>query len=138
MISRSPQETKKIVASLAKTLKNPQTLALYGNLGSGKTTFVQFLAESLGVKARVTSPTFVLLRSYWLENKPWSSLHHFDLYRTKSLADAQTTGISEILKEENVLVAIEWPEVIEDLLPASTLRIHLKNLGGETREIEIN
>src|SRR5690242_17463925 len=113
MISKSERETKKIAADLVKKLPGPAVLALYGKLGGGKTTFVHGLAESLGIKERILSPTFVLLRSYFLDDPRFAKLHHFDLYRMENEEAAKTSGIEEILKENNSLVVIEWPEKIE-------------------------
>ncbi len=137
-ISKSAQETKDIAQKLAQSLREPTVLALYGELGSGKTTFLQALAEKLGVNQRVLSPTFVLLRSYPLQNQAFSVFHHLDLYRTTTKADALTSGIEEILAQKGALVAIEWPETIEDILPNYTRKIRFKKLGEEEREIEIS
>jgi tRNA threonylcarbamoyladenosine biosynthesis protein TsaE len=136
VIASSREDTKQFAFQLARGFNSPQVLALYGDLGSGKTTFVQFLAEALAIEARIISPTFVLLRSYLVQNKPFKNLHHFDLYRVRDKASALTSGIEEILKNKDSIVVIEWPEVIEELLPKETLRIRFKNLGGDKREIE--
>jgi tRNA threonylcarbamoyladenosine biosynthesis protein TsaE len=135
MISNSPEETKKFAWQIFEKLAGRRVLALYGELGSGKTSFVQGLAEKLGIEKRVLSPTFVFLRSYPLKNQKFKTFHHLDLYRANNLKDALSTGIEEILEEENSLIAIEWPEVIERLLPEETGRVRFRKIDDERREI---
>jgi len=91
-------------------------LALSGDLGSGKTSFVQGLARGLGIKERVQSPTFVLLNIY-------PGLYHFDLYRLKNSEDFMGLGFHEYFEKEGIC-AIEWPDRIQDILPAKTIYIH--------------
>lgn len=134
---KSAQATKSFARKLVKDLKNNCVLALYGDLGSGKTTFVQGLAEGLGVKKRVLSPTFVFQRTYNLESQKYQKLHHIDLYRLSSIADAHTIGIEEVLSERDALIAIEWPEIIEEILPKETIRIRFKKIAEDEREITV-
>ena len=109
-ITNSAKETKEVAKNLSKTLKAPRLLALYGNIGSGKTTFVQGLAAGLGIKKRVLSPTFVFIREYQLDNN--GMFYHVDLYRLDSNRDIATIGLSDILKTKNAIIAIDWPEKI--------------------------
>lgn len=134
-ISSSVDETKNFAKNIAMDLKTPQLIALYGNLGSGKTTFVQGLAAGLGIKKRVLSPTFVFVREYQLDNK--KMFFHVDLYRLDSSRDIATIGLSDILKTRNAIIAIEWPEKIEKLLPASTIKINFDTTGEKSRKIVV-
>ena len=134
-ISSSVDETKNFAKNIAMDLKTPQLIALYGNLGSGKTTFVQGLALGLGIKKRVLSPTFVFVREYQLDNK--KMFFHVDLYRLDSSRDIATIGLSDILKTRNAIIAIEWPEKIEKLLPASTIKINFDTTGEKSRKIVV-
>ena len=134
-ISSSVDETKNFAKNIAMDLKTPQLIALYGNLGSGKTNFVQGLAAGLGIKKRVLSPTFVFVREYQLDNK--KMFFHVDLYRLDSSRDIATIGLSDILKTRNAIIAIEWPEKIEKLLPASTIKINFDTTGEKSRKIVI-
>ena len=134
-ISSSVDETKNFAKNIAMDLKTPQLIALYGNLGSGKTTFVQGLALGLGIKKRVLSPTFVFVREYQLDNK--KMFFHVDLYRLDSSQDIATIGLSDILKTKNAIIAIEWPEKIEKLLPASTIKINFDTTGEKSRKIVV-
>lgn len=129
--TQSSLKTNKLGQQIAKTLKPGATLALYGELGAGKTTFVQGLAKGLGVKGSVNSPTFVMV-------KPYGRLVHVDLYRVKSVQDAESTGLRDYLGSPNHIVVIEWPEKIEEILPENTKRVYFKTKNETDREITID
>lgn len=137
MLSKSDSETKGFAKQLIHQLKGPTILALVGELGAGKTTFVQGIAQELGIEKRVLSPTFVFLRSYQLSDQRFKTFHHFDLYRCATPEDAKGIGLVEIVKENNSLIVIEWPEVARKLLPSSTKWINFKKIGENEREIEL-
>lgn len=113
---------------LAKKLHGGEILALSGNLGSGKTTFTQALAKSLGVSKSVTSPTFVIMQQYKTklktkDKKPvW--LYHLDLYRANSFAEIEDLGLKELWGRPEVITVIEWSEKIVKHLPQKSIRIH--------------
>lgn len=136
-ITDSATETKEFARKFAKKLKKPTIVTLYGHLGSGKTTFIQGLTQGLGIKKRVLSPTFVFVRSYSLNSNDLNKFHHVDLYRLESEDDVETVGLKEILEDKNSIIAIEWPEKIVHLLPKSTIKIVLKNLGENKRKITL-
>ena len=138
MLSKSDTETKEFARNFVSNLKGPTVLALEGELGAGKTTFVQGIAQELGVEKRVLSPTFVFLRSYSLKNTKFKKFHHFDLYRCVSLEDVKSIGFAEVLGDEDSLVVIEWPEVAQTLLPKNTVWVRFKKLGENEREIEVS
>ena len=135
-ITNSPEESKELAKQLSKELKSPRLIALYGNLGSGKTTFIQGLAEGLGIKKRVLSPTFVFIREYDLSSK--RKFYHVDLYRLDSERNAETIGLSDIFTDNGAIAAIEWPEKIENLLPAGTMKINFSTVSENKRKIEIS
>ncbi len=137
MILNSAESTKQFAKELLTKLGNKNIIALEGSLGSGKTTFVQGLAEGLGIKKRVLSPTFVFLRSYKLENQPFSVFHHFDLYRCETLEDVKSTGLEEVLLDKDCLIAIEWPEIAKEILPENTVWLKFKKIAENSREIEV-
>ena len=85
-------------------------VGLSGNLGAGKTTFVQAVAKHLGVKGRITSPTFVIMKSYKLKAKNYKLLFHLDAYRLKNEKELLHLGWEEIINNKDHLVFIEWPE----------------------------
>ena len=129
-ITKSTEETKKLAIELAKKTKKGSVLALYGDLGSGKTTFTRFFVEALGLKNRVQSPTFVVARKYGYVN-------HVDLYRLTSEEEARDIGIEEMLVDKNMITLIEWPEIINNLLPKETVKIYFEYIDENTRKITI-
>jgi tRNA threonylcarbamoyladenosine biosynthesis protein TsaE len=112
-----------------------RVLALHGELGSGKTAFVKALGRELGVKEEITSPTFVVMKLYPLdENKDWNALAHLDAYRIEDIDEMRPLRFGELLLERNTLIAIEWAENIEALLPKEALHMHI-DIEGEKRII---
>lgn len=107
VVSRSPEQTRALASKFAKSLKGGEVLALEGNLGSGKTTFVKGLGQGLGIKEKVRSPSFLLVRPYLLPRKN-RVLYHFDLYRIGKTQDLQELGFADILNDPRNIVAIEW------------------------------
>ena len=142
IISKSPQQTKKIAQNLAKNLKGGEILGLVGDLGGGKTTFVQGLAQSLGIEERITSPTFIMLREYPIPHQPINQLSHqlhlihIDLYRFKNSAEIQTLGLQDYLGRKENICVIEWAEKIKDLLPKNTQWIEFDFVDQNTRQIK--
>lgn len=135
------KETQKLGFEFAKELKGGEVIALYGDLGSGKTTFVQGLAEGLGVERPIISPTFIILRTYQIGTRDKGTgirnFYHVDLYRINSAEDVQSLGLLELLEDPNNIVAIEWPDKIENLLPVDRIDITFKYLEDDKREIRI-
>lgn len=121
VLSRSPAQTRRAAAGLLAKLPRRVTLALHGDLGSGKTCFVQGLAAALGVKRTVTSPTFVIANEY-KGNRP---LYHVDLYRLASSREAAGAGIEEYTATDGI-TAIEWAERADDILPPDTVHIRFE------------
>jgi len=123
IITKSAQETQDLGAKIGFDLKEGnlknRVFCLYGDLGAGKTTFIQGLAKGLGIKKRITSPTFVFVRKYALEkNKSnLTSLFHIDLYRIENFKESKGLGLEEMMEDKQALVVIEWPEKIKEILP---------------------
>jgi len=136
VITKSAQETKDLGKKIATDLKGGETLALTGDLGSGKTTFIQGFAEGLGIKDRIISPTFILMRKYSYSKL---NFYHIDFYRLENNLEneVKNLGIDDTWGKENNIVAIEWAEKIKDLLPKGTIQLSFENLGEENRKILI-
>jgi tRNA threonylcarbamoyladenosine biosynthesis protein TsaE len=127
----SPGETLALGERLAAFLQPGDVLALYGDLGAGKTHLVKGLARGLGADpADVSSPTFTLVNEYATD----PPLYHLDVYRIERLSELQEIGVEELLSGEGICV-IEWPERMEPLLPPHTLRLRLHHLDGTRRRI---
>lgn len=128
-------ETQAIGEALAAAIRPGQVIALRGDLGTGKTTFVQGLARGLGVRSRVSSPTFVLVNEY--TGADGVRLAHVDTYRLGSLAlgEAKDIGLEELLEDGDAVVAIEWADRVAALLPSDYLLVELRY--GETEEERI-
>lgn len=134
ILSKSVEETKNIAANFAAELNGGDVISLSGNLGSGKTTFVQGLAEGLGVGKKVTSPTFVIIKEYsTIKN---FSLVHVDLYRISSYSEAESAGLSSYLGENNKVCVVEWGEKISEFLPDKTKFLKFRFVNENTREIK--
>ena len=135
--SSSFQSTKEYGAALARFIlergprsKGAVVIALSGNLGAGKTTFMQGFLKACGVRKGGTSPTFILVHAYRLKKMPFVGLQHCDLYRIKSVKELKQLGFYEIINNEDNIVCIEWPERIKKYLPKSTIWIDMKHVGN--------
>ena len=125
-----PDAARQVAAVLART--NLLIVALEGEMGAGKTTFVRALAAALGVADDVSSPTFSLVNEYRDgRNQP---VYHFDFYRIESLDEAERIGASEYF-DSGYLCLIEWPGRVAELLPKPYLEITVSVAGDESREI---
>jgi tRNA threonylcarbamoyladenosine biosynthesis protein TsaE len=109
-------------------------VAFYGDLGSGKTTFIQGLAKGLGITRRIISPTFIIARHYQIKN---GSFYHIDLYRTESKHDLLSVGLDQIIEDKTNIVALEWAEKIGEMLPNKRVEINFEYLGDNKRKIII-
>jgi len=127
-------QTINLGKEIAKAIKSGTIITLHGNLGAGKTTFVQGLAKGLGIKKRVVSPTFVLVRSYILDGG--RKFHHIDLYRIELKKDIKKLGIAELFEDKNNIIAIEWPEKINNL-PKKRIDVFFEYLSDTKREIRV-
>ncbi len=128
----SPAGTLALGERLAAHLRPGDVLALYGDLGAGKTHLVRGLARGLGGDPDdVSSPTFTLVNEY-ATHPP---LYHLDAYRIERLDELERIGVEEYLYGEGLCV-VEWPERLEPLLPPHTLRLRLTHLGGDRRRVE--
>ena len=132
--TESPDETARLGRELGGRLQRGDVVALYGDLGSGKTHFAKGICSGLGINPdHVTSPTFALINEYSRGPVP---VYHFDTYRLKSLEEFMALGYEDYFESEGVCI-IEWPEPIESLLPSDAIRVRLQHLGNDRRLVEI-
>ena len=111
-----------------------RVFAFYGKMGAGKTTFIKFICEALGVEDVVTSPTFAIVNEYVDGNG--EPVYHFDFYRIKNLREACDIGCEEYFYS-GYPCFIEWPELVEELLPEDTISVHVEVLENEARRITV-
>ena len=112
---------------------NHKVLAFYGSMGAGKTTFVKALCEELGVEDVITSPTFAIVNEY--THGTGNPIFHFDFYRIKKLEEVYDMGYEEYLYSGD-LCLMEWPELIEDILPEDTMRVVITENSDGSRTVE--
>ena len=113
-----------------------RVVAFYGSMGAGKTTFIRALCEELGVTDVVTSPTFAIVNEYEVDRAEGFSIFHFDFYRIKRLEEVYDMGCEDYFYGSS-LCLIEWPELIEELLPDDCLRVTIRVLDDGSREISV-
>ena len=116
-----------------KETAGSRLLAFYGQMGSGKTTFIRALCSEMGVTDTVTSPSFTLINEYQCPGRP--PVYHFDFYRIKKITEVLDFGIEEYFDSDSPCL-MEWPELIEPLLPADTLRLLITVADDGSRVIE--
>ena len=152
IITHSSQETAAIGQELADYLvkvhssqytvhsrgqkKVASIVCLYGELGSGKTTFVQGFARGLGITARLLSPTFVIVRRYHLRQY-FRFLYHIDCYRLSSAFEQKALGLSEIFADSNSVVAVEWADTLGRLLPRKRIDVHFTVENNESHRAKV-
>ena len=145
IVTNSFEETQQAGIIFAKSLLDkhaPLVILLFGDLGAGKTTFMQGLAKGLGITRRLISPTFIIVRKYEIPGSKTQDvrikqLYHIDLYRTQTVNDLKSLGIKEILQQKDAIVAIEWPEKLGELSPKNRWEITFTTLGENARSIII-
>lgn len=118
--------------------KNAKVIALVGNLGAGKTTFTQGFLKALGVKRRVISPTFLIIRPYDIKAGDYSRAFHIDCYRLNNSIELLSLGLREILKNPENIVLIEWPELIKGELPKDTKWIQIEHPEKGTHRMVVS
>ena len=109
--------------------------AFYGSMGAGKTTFIKAVCECLGVTDIITSPTFAIVNEYRTESDA-RLIYHFDFYRIKKLEEVYDMGYEDYFYS-NALCFLEWPELIEELLPADACKVTIRTNADGSREIEM-
>jgi len=147
ILSKSAEETKKIAADLAKEIaksgsennKNAVVIALEGELGAGKTTFVQGFAKGLRIDDKITSPTFVIFKMYSIgKGKYFKKMVHVDCYRLKDHKDLLKIGFNDVIKDKDNIILVEWSDRVEKILPKKHIKIHIDHISENERKISIS
>ena len=147
-LSKSVKETQKIASELAKKIvkiNKGAVIALEGELGAGKTTFIQGFAKALGIKEKIKSPTFVLMKKYPVKLRHGASkvsnqanLYHLDCYRIGDYQDLRIPELKEIFELSQDIVLVEWAERIKKVLPKKHIKIHIDHISENTRKLLIS
>lgn len=146
VLTRNPSQTKKIGEKLAKKILNSPpkekafVIGLIGDLGGGKTTFLQGFAKGLGIKKRILSPTFVILKRFKISKKNRKNLkfkyfYHIDCYRLKKRKELLDLGFKKIISNPESIVAIEWAEKVKKILPKVIIQIKFELSGKNSRKL---
>ncbi|MFA6131041.1 MAG: tRNA (adenosine(37)-N6)-threonylcarbamoyltransferase complex ATPase subunit type 1 TsaE [Patescibacteria group bacterium] len=135
--SHSTEQTKKIAADFSKTLHGGEVIALIGDLGSGKTTFVQGIAEALGSTVRVKSPTFAIMHEYPVTHTLIKKIVHLDLYRFKQSVHLEALALEDE-KNDHTVIFLEWPNMVDYLpaQPTQTITFTYKTENERTIEMK--
>lgn len=157
-LTLSSSQTKKLGGVLAKKILTPRrffkkgdsyknrikneegqkkalVIGLEGDLGGGKTTFLQGLAKGLGIKQRITSPTFVIMRRYKVESLSFKNFYHIDCYRIEGPKELLDLGFKKIISSPQNIVAVEWADRIRKIMPKFVIWINFGLINRNTRKI---
>jgi len=139
-LSHSEEETRAFGREIGKSLSNGDIVALFGELGAGKTVLVKAICEGLGIVEGVKSPSFTIIREYILpkSRQAANKVYHIDLYRVADPSAIFVREVYEYLRERNAIYMIEWADRIEHILPPDTIKIYMKIIDETVREITIN
>jgi len=139
VVSKSLKNTEEAAKIFIEKLLPKKTgataVGLSGNLGSGKTAFVQVCAKILGIKETLTSPTFVIIKKYSIPKSSFSNLYHIDAYRLKSGEELKKLNWEEISSDSKNLIFIEWPENVSGAIPKNAFKIAFEFIDENTRKI---
>jgi len=118
-----------------KKLKKATVVALYGDLGSGKTTLTQIVCKKFGIKNKIISPTFVIMKKYIIQDEKFETLIHIDAYRLEKKEEMTHLGWDELISNNKNIMIVEWPENIKELIPKDSIVIKLSHIDNDTRGI---
>lgn len=130
-MSTSSDETVRLAAAIGNRLHGGEVIELISDLGGGKTTFVRGLAVGMGSTDKVASPSFTISRQYKAGGK---TLYHFDFYRLQD-AGIVANELAEVVGDSQAVVAVEWADIVENVLPADKLTVSVRSTGETAREL---
>jgi len=133
IIIQDPQHIREAARAFIQNMPDSTVYAFYGKMGAGKTTFIKAVCQELGVEDEVTSPTFAIVNEY--TTAAGDPIYHFDFYRIKRLEEVYDMGYEDYFYQSGSLCLIEWPELIEQLLPDDALRVSITEQPDGTRLI---
>ena len=137
-VAHSPEEMKEVATDILSRIEpkdEAYIVALQGELGAGKTTFAQFIAKLLGVDANITSPTYVIQKTYDIEKGRFKKLVHIDAYRLEDESELLALKWQDIQRDPANIILVEWPEKVSGLIPDNSLWIRFEHEDEGTRII---
>lgn len=143
-LSTSPAQTKSLAKDLAKEVlkyplqKEAVIIGLVGDLGSGKTTFLKGFAKGLGIKEKILSPSFIIMRRFDISNSRFMNFYHIDCYRIKKPKEILALGFQEIISNPQNIISIEWADKIKKILPQKTIFLNFKFKEKNKRMVRMN
>ena len=132
IIINGTQDLPRAARAFLAHIGDSRVIAFYGSMGAGKTTFITAVCEALGVRDDVVSPTFTIVNEY--RDGAGEPVYHFDFYRINRLSEALDIGLFEYF-DSGALCLVEWPEMIEELLPEDTLKVQILVDDADTRTL---
>jgi tRNA threonylcarbamoyladenosine biosynthesis protein TsaE len=135
--TNNAEETQQLGAEYAGLLKRGGVVLLFGELGSGKTTFTQGFARALGIQHKVISPTFLIMRTYDIAEDTAGKLYHLDLYRIASEKEIEEIGFAEATGGKENIIIVEWAERLQSLVPDKRTEIYFEYLDQDKRKVII-
>jgi tRNA threonylcarbamoyladenosine biosynthesis protein TsaE len=135
IIIENKNQIKEAAKQFVDLIGNDKVFAFHGLMGAGKTTLIKAICEELGVKESVTSPTFAIINEY--KDRGGASIYHFDFYRINKLEEAFDFGYEDYFYSGN-LCFIEWPEIIESILPQNCIKVSIEEKENGIRVLKLN
>ncbi len=140
IVSSSPKITEKIASLFAGEIlktssKNGFLIGLRGNLGSGKSVFARGFAKGLGIRKRILSPTFPIMKIYELRKRNYHAFVHIDAYRIKKVSELETIGFKDVIREKSHISLIEWADKIKKILPKEMIWIDFQHSKKENERM---
>lgn len=132
----SLEKIQEAAKAFVANMGDDTVFAFYGKMGAGKTTFVKAICEELGVEDTITSPTFAIVNEY-RSDLAGELIYHFDFYRIKKLDEVYDMGYEDYFYS-GAICFIEWPELIEELLPGNTVKVSIEELENGEREVTLS
>lgn len=134
IIIKSPETTRESAKAFVEAMGDSTIFAFYGSMGAGKTTFIKAICEEMGVEDVITSPTFAIVNEYRSATSG-ELIYHFDFYRIKKQEEVYDMGYEDYI-ESGAVCFMEWPELIEELLPEDVVKVSIKQQEDGSRIVE--
>ena len=134
IIIKSPETIRESAKAFVEAMGDSTIFAFYGSMGAGKTTFIKAICEEMGVEDVITSPTFAIVNEYRSATSG-ELIYHFDFYRIKKQEEVYDMGYEDYI-ESGAVCFMEWPELIEDLLPEDVVKVSIKQQKDGSRIVE--